>query len=178
MQRQQASAADEVIITPPTESASEWAQLAQLIQAGEQRGWQARMHRVAAGQALWLDVRAGQWLQVCAGTLQLGATQARQSQLHARWAMSEMGDASRATGAGHMGGADVLQAGEVMAVHESARWGLRAHGEAVLLVWQPLAWPQRLLRRLRAMRAQPSRTRRDLGMASGVALAGRPTADA
>jgi hypothetical protein len=77
-----------------------------------------------------------------------------------------------------MGGADVLQAGEVMAVHESARWGLRAHGEAVLLVWQPLAWPQRLLRRLRAMRAQPSRTRRDLGMASGVALAGRPTADA
>jgi hypothetical protein len=163
MQRQQASAADEVIITPPTESASEWAQLAQLIQAGEQRGWQARMHRVAAGQALWLDVRA---------------TQARQSQLHARWAMSEMGDASRATGAGHMGGADVLQAGEVMAVHESARWGLRAHGEAVLLVWQPLAWPQRLLRRLRAMRAQPSRTRRDLGMASGVALAGRPTADA
>lgn len=172
MQRQQASAADEVIITPPTESASEWAQLAQLIQAGEQRGWQARMHRVAAGQALWLDVRAGQWLQVCAGTLQLGATQARESQLHARWAMSD------GRGVSEMGGADVLQAGEVMAVHESARWGLRAHGEAVLLVWQPLAWPQRLLRRLRAMRAQPSRTRRDLGMASGVALAGRPTADA
>ena len=112
-------------------------------------GWQATVHRVAAGQALWLDVRAGQWLKVRAGALAL--QDAGAVRLDARWAMGGAGEAAAAC--------THVPSGEVMRVNESGRCRVQAAeaGELCLVVWRPLSSWQRLKLRLRQPRARTGR---------------------
>lgn len=111
-------------------------------------GWQATVHRVAAGQVLWLDVRAGQWLQVRAGALTL--QDAGAARLDARWAMGGTGD--------EVAACSHLPTGEVMRVNESGRCRLQAEaGELCLVVWRPLSSWQRLKLRLSQPRARIGR---------------------
>ena len=105
-------------------------------------GWQATVHRVAAGQLLWLDLRAGQWLEVRAGALTLQQDAAFAS-LDARWAMDGSGE-------GEVPLHTHLPSGEAMCVRVTGRCAVRASesGELRLVVWQPQSSWQRLMRRL------------------------------
>ena len=123
-----------------------------------QAGGQATMHRVASGQVLWLDVRAGQWLQVRAGAVTL-QQDAGFATLEARWAMSWPTDETHS-------GRELLN-GELMRVSAAGRCLVQAadEGDVLLVVWRPMSWWQRAMRRL-LLREHQSAPRR-----SGEAVA-------
>ena len=124
-----------------------------------QAGWQATVHCVALGQVLWLDVRAGQWLQVRAGAVTLQQEDAGFATLEARWAMSWPTDETHS-------GRELLN-GELMRVSAAGRCLVQAadEGDVLLVVWRPMSWWQRAMRRL-LLREHQSAPRR-----SGEAVA-------
>ena len=124
-----------------------------------QAGWQATMHRVALGQVLWLDVCAGQWLQARAGAVTLQQEDAGFATLEACWAMSWPSDETQS-------GRELLN-GELMRVNAAGRCLVQAadEGDVLLVVWRPISWWQRAMRRL-LLREHQSAPRR-----SGEAVA-------